>query len=91
MITNQLGVLAAFVGFPLLSLQAAVEDVDDDGGEPGDAAVDTSDSYLDVVQISVFIWSRQVVRAEGAEQQSQKEIQHLLADRFNLSAIKCHY
>lgn len=82
MISNQLDGLTGFFSLLILTLQAAVEEVGDACGKPGDTGLDTADGDLDVVQIAVFVWSREVVGAEGAEQQGQKKIQHLLTDIY---------
>lgn len=82
MIANQLdGSLTDFHGLLLLAFRVAVEEVTDVCHEPGDATIDAGDGDLDVIQIAVFIRGREVVRAEGAEQQGQEEIQHLLANK----------
>lgn len=87
MIADQLDGLTGFFGLLLLPLRAAVEEVADTRHEPGDTGLDSGDGDLDVIQITVFVWSREVVRAEGAEQQGQKEIQHLLTDKRVLHYI----
>lgn len=73
--------LDGLVDLLLPTLQAAVEEVDDARGEPGDTGLDAGDGDLDVVQIAILFRSREVVGAEGAEQQRQKKIQHLWTER----------
>lgn len=79
--------LIGLFGLPLLSFEASIEEVRDTRDQPGDAAGDAGDGDLDVVQVTVFVWSREVVGAEGAEQQGQEEIQHLEA---NICYLQLH-
>lgn len=44
---------------------------------PAQAAGDPVDGDVQVVHLAVVVWSRQVVGAETAEQQSQEEVQQL--------------
>lgn len=77
MIYGHLDALVGFFGLVFLTPEAAVIEANDAAEEPRDARMDAGDGDLNVVQISIFVWSREVVGAEGAEQQGQKEIQHL--------------
>lgn len=79
--------LIGLLGLPLLTLEASIEEVHDTRDQPGDAGCDAGDGDLDVVQVTVFIRSRKVVGAEGAEQQGQEEIQHLEA---NICYLQLH-
>lgn len=78
MVYDQLNGLMSFLVVWLPMLDSAVEDVGDARDHPGDASGDSGDGDLDVVQIAVFVGGREVVRTEGAEQQGQEQIQHLL-------------
>lgn len=81
-ISSQSNGLTSFFGF--LTPQAVLEEVDDAPAKPGNATVDAGDGNLNVVQITVFVWSREVVRAEGAEQQGEKKIQNLWTDKHQV-------
>lgn len=48
---------------------------------PGQASGDPVDSDVQVVHLPVVVWSRQVVGAETAEEQSQEEVQQLETQR----------
>ena len=48
---------------------------------PGQASGDPVDGDMQVVHLAVVVRSRQVVRAETAEEQSQEEVQQLQTDR----------
>ena len=60
--------------------QQSPELLQDPGRHPGNGPVDPIYGDLQVV-LSVFIWSRQVLTAEGAEQQSQEQVQDLKPDQ----------
>ena len=82
MISNQFDVRTGLFGLLLSTPQTVMEEADDARREPGEAVVDAGDGYLNVIQVTVFIWSREVVGAEGAEQQGEEEIQYLSAHKY---------
>lgn len=61
MISDRLEGLTGFLGFVFSTLQAPVAEVDDACDNPGKAGMDASDGNLNVIQVPVFVWSREIV------------------------------